>query len=154
MKIFSWNIQGLGNPRAFQALKKILLLHGAQIVYLCETKVSVLQMNEIANKLNFDNCFAVNCSGRGGGLALLWNSGTWVQIKSFSKHHIDAEILTTSGRQMRITGVYGHPEIGQKKHTWTLLRWLTGLSFSPWLCFGDFNEVLYLDEKRGAMLGT
>ena len=75
MKIFSWNVRNLGNPRAFQALKKILLLHGAQIVFLCETKVSILQMNGIANKLNFDNCFVVNYNCRGGGLALLWNSG-------------------------------------------------------------------------------
>ncbi|KAH9776449.1 putative reverse transcriptase/RNA-dependent DNA polymerase [Citrus sinensis] len=111
--------------------------------------VSVLQMNGIANKLHFDNCFAVNCSGRGGGLALLWSSGSMVQIKSFSTHHIDAEILTTSGRRMRITGVYGHPEMGQKKHTWTLLRRLAGLSFNSWLCFGDFNEVLHPGEKRG-----
>ena len=128
-------------------------MHGAQIVFLCETKVSVLQMNGIANKLHFDNCFVVNCSGRGGGLALLWSSGSRVQIKSFSTHHIDAEILTTSGRRMRITGVYGHPEMGQKKHTWTLLKRLAGLSFSPWLCFGDFNEVLHPGEKRGGMIG-
>lgn len=109
MKIFSWNIRDLGNPQAFQALKKILFLHSAQIVFSCETKASVLQMNGIANKLNFDNYFAINYNCRGESLALLWNSGTWVPIKSFSKHHIDAEILTTSGRQMRITGVYGHP---------------------------------------------
>lgn len=38
---------------------------------------------------------------------------------------------------MSNTGVYGHPEIGQKKHTWI------------WLCFGDFNEILHPNEKSG-----
>ncbi|KAH9801140.1 hypothetical protein KPL71_000911 [Citrus sinensis] len=106
-------------------------------------------MNVIGKKLKFDNCFAVSCSGRGGGLALLWNEETCVQIKSFSKHHIDAEVQMANGRQMRCTGVYGHPEMGQKQHTWTLLRRLVGLSPSPWLCFGDFNEILHPYEKSG-----
>ena len=46
-------------------------------------------------------------------------------------------------------GIYGHPEANQKKHTWTLLRRLADLVVSPWLCFGDFNEVLNLNEKMG-----
>ena len=97
MKIISWNVRGLGNPRAFLALKKILLMHGPQLVFLCETKLSTMQMNVTGKKLKFDNCFAVSCSGRGGGLALLWNEETCVQIKSFSKHHIDAEVRWTMG---------------------------------------------------------
>lgn len=49
---------------------------------------------------------------------------------------------------MRCIGVYGHVETSKKKHMWTLLRRLVGLSSSPWLCFGDFNEILYLDDKN------
>lgn len=37
----------------------------------------------------------------------------------------------------------------QKKHTLTLLRRLVGLSSYPWLCFGDFNEILHMHEKTG-----
>ena len=149
MKIISWNVRSLGNPRTFLALKKIHHMHGPQLVFLCETKPSTTQMNVTGKKLNFDSCFAVSCSGRGGVLALLWNEETCVQIKSFSKHHIDAEVQMANGRQMRCTGVYGHPEMGQKQHTWTLLRRLAGSSPSPWLCFGDFNEILHPHEKSG-----
>ena len=52
---------------------------------------------------------------------------------------------------MRCIGVYGHPQASQKKHTWTLLRRLTGLFSLLWLCFGDFNEILNLNEKRGRL---
>lgn len=51
---------------------------------------------------------------------------------------------------MQVTGdvrEYGHPETGQKHHTWTLMRRLAALSSLPWLCFGDFNEILQLNEK-------
>lgn len=54
-----------------------------------------------------------------------------------------------SRKQMRCIGVYGHPEMQQKKHTWTLLRCLAGLSFTHWLCFSDFNEILHPYEKSG-----
>ena len=37
----------------------------------------------------------------------------------------------------------------QKKHTWELLRRLAGLLSYPWLCFGDFNEILWRHEKIG-----
>ncbi|KAL9462155.1 hypothetical protein AB3S75_000204 [Citrus x aurantiifolia] len=96
-----------------------------------------------------ENCFAVSSKGKSGGLAMLWNSETNVNISSFSSHYIDAEIVTENGDQMRCTGIYGHPEANQKKQTWTLLRRLVGLSSSSWLCFGDFNEIMHLNEKNG-----
>ena len=141
---------GFGESPSISSLKKkILRLYGPQLVFLSETKLTTMQMNMVVNNLNFKNCFAVNCSGRSGGITMLWNLETCLQIKSFSKHHINAEIQMTSGKQMRCTGVYGHPEANQKNHTWTLLRRLAGLSSSPWLCFGDYNEILHPSEKSG-----
>lgn len=100
-------------------------------------------------ELMFDNCFAVDKSGLGGGLALLWNSEVVVEVKSFSKHHIDAVVNFENGTYWRCTGIYRHLEAKQKHNTWTLLHRLTGLSSLPWLCFGDFNEILHLNEKIG-----
>ena len=70
-----------------------------------------------------------------------------MQIKSFNKHHIDARIAMENGKLIRCTGLYVHPDMRQRKHTWTLLRRLSGLSSTPWLCFGDFNEILHPYEK-------
>ncbi|XP_024039545.1 uncharacterized protein LOC112098147 [Citrus clementina] len=149
MKILSWNIRGLGNPRMYLALKKILQVHSPHLVFLCETKLKTMHMNEVSRKLNYENCFAVSSIGKGGGLALLWKSETNVQIKSFNQHHIDAEVVMENGKLIRCTGVYGHPDMRQRKHTWTLLRRLSGFSSTPWTCFGDFNEILHPFEKSG-----
>ncbi|KAL9436888.1 hypothetical protein AB3S75_022853 [Citrus x aurantiifolia] len=149
MKILSWNIRGLGNPRMYLALKKILQVHSPHLVFLCETKLKTMRMNEVSRKLNYENCFAVSSIGKGGGLALLWKSETNVQINSFNQHHIDAEIVMENGKLIRCTGVYGHPDMRQRKHTWTLLRRLSGFSSTSWSCFGDFNEILHPFEKSG-----
>ena len=133
----------------YLALKKILQMHGLLLVFLCETKLKTMHMNEVNRQLNYENCFVVSSNGKGGGLALLWNLGTKVQIKSFNKHHIDAEIVMENGKLIRCTGVYDHPDMRQRKHTWILLRWLSGLSSTPWFCFGDFNEILHIYEKSG-----
>ena len=37
----------------------------------------------------------------------------------------------------------------KKHHTWTLLKRLAGIFSHPWCCFGDFNEILNLQEKSG-----
>ena len=149
MKIISWNVQGLGNERAFRETQRILRMHGPQMMFLCETKLESKQMVERGKKLHFDNCFTVDRWGLGGGLALLWKGEIDVDIKSYSKHHIDAVVHSENGCYWRCTGIYGHPEADQKHHTWKLLKRIAELSSMPWLCFGDFNEILHLNEKTG-----
>lgn len=61
----------------------------------------------------------------------------------------DTIVHSGYGSLWRCTGIYGHPETDQKQQTWTLLRRLVGLFSLPWLCFGDFNEILQLNEKTG-----
>ena len=68
------------------------------------------QMQEKASKMKFQNYFSVSREGLGGGLAMLWNPRTTVEIKSFSKHHMDAVVCNENGNYWRCTGVYGHPE--------------------------------------------
>ncbi|KAK3225328.1 hypothetical protein Dsin_005190 [Dipteronia sinensis] len=51
----------------------------------------------------------------------------------------------------RFLGVYGHPDSTQCSHTWILLNRLQGLSALPWLCGGDFNEILQEKEKSGGL---
>ena len=50
-------------------------------------------MNNVGKKLKMENCFAVSNKGKSGGLAMLWTLETNVNITSFSRHHIDAEIV-------------------------------------------------------------
>lgn len=99
----------------------------------------------------FDNYFAMDRIGKSGGLAIMWSSEITVQITFYSRHHIDMQVQKANGKLWRCTGVYEHPKASERKHTWTLLRSLSGLFSLPWLCFGDFNEILHLNEKFGGI---
>lgn len=111
--------------------------------------MTIRQMQERAHNLHFQNCLAVGREGLGGRLAMMWNSDINVEIKSFSRHHVDAMVYSETGSSSRCTRVYGHLESDQKRFTWELLRRLAALYSLSWLCFGDFKEVLNLNEKLG-----
>jgi hypothetical protein len=106
---------------------------------------------ELRMRLGYPNTFGVNCVGLGGGLALLWSNDVVVDLKSYSKNHIDVWVMEQgcSTRQWRFTGFYGDPSRSRRKESWRLLRFLRNASNLPWICGGDFNEVLHDHEQIG-----
>ncbi|KAL9421630.1 hypothetical protein AB3S75_033997 [Citrus x aurantiifolia] len=117
MKIINWNVRGLGNPRMRQALEKILHLHKAQLLFLCETKLTTGQVKNVCRRLMFDNYFAVDRIGKSGGLAIMWSSEITLQITSYSRYHIDMQVQKANGKFWKCTGVYRHPKASERKHT-------------------------------------
>ena len=53
-------------------------------------------MEKINFNLGFSNGLIVPSSGWSGGLALLWSKEVVLEIKSFTKNHIDAIIIKSS----------------------------------------------------------
>lgn len=52
----------------------------AQPVFLMETKLRRSKMEAIKSRLGFEGLFVVDCHGRSGGLALMWNREAHVSI--------------------------------------------------------------------------
>jgi hypothetical protein len=52
-----------------------------------------------------------------------------------------------------MTGVYGESQWERKEETWTMLKMLKQQHQDgrPWLCLGDFNEILSNSEKEGGL---
>jgi endonuclease/exonuclease/phosphatase family metal-dependent hydrolase len=46
-------------------------------------------------------------------------------------------------------GFYGQLEPHKRKEAWSLLKYLRTFEPSPWVCAGDFNEILSNSEKCG-----
>lgn len=88
--------------------------------------------------------------GKSGGLCLLWKNGVNVTIQNYSRRHINAGVVSeVGGVEWKLTCFYGNPEVTKRKEAWALLRYLSHLSSIPWLCIGNFNEIINLSEQRG-----
>lgn len=72
-----------------------------------------------------------------------------VEILSYSGNHIDARIMEVGVAIWKFIGFYGHPEVSRWKLSWELLVLLHSHSDLPWLCMGDFNEIVEIWEKWG-----
>ena len=150
MNSLGWNCRGLGNPRSVRALHDLVRCWDPKIVFLSETKARKKRIERIKERNGFANGLFIPCQGHSGGLALLWTREINLEIKSFGSHHIDAVITEeTSNFKWRFTGFYGHPQTHMRQQSWDLLEFLKNQSQLPWFCFGDFNEVLLMDEKSG-----
>ncbi|KAK3200122.1 hypothetical protein Dsin_023537 [Dipteronia sinensis] len=106
-------------------------------------------MEKLRVQLGYSSKLVVNSIGKSCGLCIFWDEIIDVTLLTYSHEHIDVTIKEKGRQHWRFTGFYGHPERSQRHHSWTLLRRLAGMSCLPWVCMGDFNEVLCDDEKLG-----
>ena len=105
----------------------------------------------LKRNLGFPNAIVVKSEGLSGGLMLLWCRDVVVAELTKSRSHIDVHMSCDSLRisQLRLTGFYGEPRRERRKESWYLMRFLRAQSAHPWLCVGDFNEVLWAEEQIG-----
>ena len=74
------------------------------------------------------------------------------QVVSSSLNHIDALVDEGKENAWWFIGFYGAPETQNHSTSWDLLCSLNLRFQLPWLCAGDFNEILKSDEKVGGRL--
>ncbi|KAK2660063.1 hypothetical protein Ddye_006596 [Dipteronia dyeriana] len=55
-----------------------------------------------------------------------------------------------NGFTWRFMGFYGEPSPINRVHSWALLRRLKDMEDLPWVCGGDFNKILCMNEKVGS----
>jgi hypothetical protein len=103
--------------------------------------------------LGFSNGVGVGSFGRGGGLALLWSNEICVKLQSFDKLHIDVMVVdpVSNAERWRFTGIYGESRRELRHRSWELMVFLSVQSNAPWLCAGDFNEILEAGEQYGGV---
>ena len=119
------------------------------MVFLMETKLRKNKMAPIQQKMGFKNMLVVDCIGKSGGLALLWKEEAGVEIQNYNLHHINAVVTPENLTPWVFTSFYEHPESHKRCEAWNLLCHLKLLITEPWLCAGDFNEILDQSEKVG-----
>ena len=80
---------------------------------------------------------------------MFWKSDLDVDVQTFSTNHIDAIVNQRVDNAWRFTGFYEDPNTANQENSWGLLRALSHQFNLPWVCMGDFNEILLANEKMG-----
>ena len=119
------------------------------ILCLVETQLPKNRVEGLRFSLGFDFSFGVGSSGRSGGICIFWKNSMDVSIKNFSRYHVDAWVKEPLKEQWRLSCFYGEANRSLRYKTWDMMTRLRGESTLPWLCIGDFNEILRKEEQMG-----
>ena len=121
---------------------------GSRLLFLMETKISAHRVESLQNQLGFAGCFAVNNNDLSGGISMFWSADIEVELKNYSKNHIDVLVREDAGSSVgwRFTGFYGAPKAADRHHSLRYLQTLLAIPHDAWLCIDDFKGTLYPQE--------
>lgn len=139
----------MGNSRAVRALGDLVKSHRPNILFLIETLSDKERIKKLCTKLGFNNFWAIDNRGRSGGLAMLWDRTVQCEVIKADNNYIDMHILKNNAPYWRLTGFYDFPERKRRKDSWELIKSLASQSSLPWFLFGDFNDMLKEEDKKG-----
>lgn len=122
------------------------------MVFLAETWLDEARLVSIHDSLQFGHHHGASKITYDGGLALFWKKNFDLLIESSSLNHINALINKGKENVWRFTGFYRAPETYLRTESWDLLRSLHKHFVVPWICVGDFNELLTSHENMGGMV--
>lgn len=97
MNLLCWNCRGIGNAPTIQELRELVQKFAPRVLCIVETQISGVRAESLASTLGYDNAFAVDSSGRSGGLAMYWNNEIKIENLGYSRYHIDAKVTNLGG---------------------------------------------------------
>ena len=115
-----------------------------------ETRLDKEGFDKHCKELPFRNKLIVKKPNSRGGLALLWKQEVQIDVINYIENHILAKMVEDDRFEWLLTGFYEWPEADQKTKSWALLSHLATFVNGPWCCIGDFNAILYVEEKQSA----
>ncbi|KAL0359841.1 UNVERIFIED_CONTAM: hypothetical protein Sangu_0833500 [Sesamum angustifolium] len=140
---------GVGGLGTIQTLGRLIRENNPSLVFLAEIKCFVRRIEFLKHQLDL-NGITIPALGKSGDLAVFWVKSLNIQLQNYSRNHIDISVELAVGQPVwRFTGIYREPDTSSRVLTWALLSRLHEQSCRPWLCAGDFNEILDNSEKRG-----
>ena len=149
MNILCWNCRGLGSPQTEQELGNLIRAHSPLIVFVAETWLKKARLIYLRDKLKFEGMIEFSREGRGGGVVIFWKKEVDFSIDTYSPNHIDVIINKGKEGEWKFIGFYGEFETSNHYISWATLRRLKTKFTLPWICAGDFNEIIQAQEKLG-----
>ena len=119
------------------------------MVFLAKTLIDDARLQFVQRSIGFNHRWVIPRVGRGAGLVLYWKASINLTMEGSNRYYIDAMIDKNIENEWRLAGFYGESDTVRRHEAWNKLRALNLQPEKPWLCYGDFNEIIRQDEKLG-----
>nr|XP_025640804.1 uncharacterized protein LOC112735485 [Arachis hypogaea] len=154
MIITSWNIRGLGGTAKVGMLKNFKSKFRLDMLSLVETKKELVTNFDVARLWGRDRaCWEfVSSIGASGGLFLIWDEAAFKLTNCYKGDRwLCVEgVVVKDNFYCAVCLVYGPHERAEKASVWEELSYNAGLCQVPLCCLGDFNEIVHMEERKGA----
>ncbi|XP_074315244.1 uncharacterized protein LOC141651429 [Silene latifolia] len=131
-------------------LKWFLHQNDVELFGLLETRVKPSSLNNVASNVCYGWNYVTNTSEHPGGrIWVLWKGNSVVvDVLEMSEQYIHTRVrMVHNGTVFLATFIYAFNKIEHRVPLWTALDRLSGNG--PWIVLGDFNNVLYANERLG-----
>ena len=153
MKIISWNIRRMNSMSKRAVLKCMILSFQGECVFIQETKMEVLDAQVIRAICPWSDCQVAFCPsiGASGGILIVWTAVFWQKLDEFVGRFSVSVLLkdVRCNAEWVATSVYGPSNVHDKVDLWVELSQVAGRWHHPWLLGGDFNVIMFPNEKKG-----
>ena len=154
MKIFSWNIRGLGRCEKKRVVRRVCSKEKLNLVFIQESKLQEVNsrtLRLLSGKGSFQGEW-VGSIGAAGGLISLWDEIFFnVEGKIVNQRFILLEgVVLQRNFKCGFGNIYAPNDEREKQTFWEELGAVLRSKDFPWCLGGDFNTVRYAEEKIGA----
>ncbi|KAF5442124.1 hypothetical protein F2P56_037171 [Juglans regia] len=146
----AWNCRGLARPKAIRNLRANIRKYNPDVIFLSEILVSDERTISIVNSLGFHLFVHYPAECKKGRLLLLWRPGVEIEPVNININAISVLVYSDPTHQpWIITYVYAPAQWNNKAGFWSHLDSLYQAFPGPWICLGDFNDLIDQNKKSG-----
>lgn len=149
MNLLSWSCRGLGNVPTVNDFCNLCWRECLNIVFIKEIMINAKELEKVRNKCGFFKGLCISSQGLLSGLGLWWLDCN-VRVVFFDNYYIAGEVINRNGfMEWYMAGCYGWSDKKSKYLIWKFPRLFRSVYSGSLVIYGDFNEILVQEEKRG-----
>lgn len=124
------------------------------LVFFMETKCRSNKLRGLGLTMGFKFYTRVDADGMVGGIWAVWDDCYGISFIKIHSRCLLLKVVDERGIKWLLMLLYGHPNLRYRAETWAVVaEALEGWSL-PILVMGDFNQVLFPEEKSGKGRGN
>ncbi|XP_021823964.1 uncharacterized protein LOC110765197 [Prunus avium] len=150
MDLVCWNVRGAACTSFRNNVVELIRTHHLDLLFICEPRISGKKALDMAKSLGFSSYEIVDPVGFSGGLWLLWNDNKInIQILGTTDQAITSCVSWHGQAPWILTTIYAKPCASKRAMLWDYLNFVASCHQLPWILAGDFNEMLFMEDKLG-----